>query len=70
MDELRQQQMDDSPKESNDVEWGDNKNQHKFKHASGPRVSNPYSSDESWFWPITIAIAIFLPVLFCLCRVR
>ena len=52
-------------------EWGEEQsNERKFKRPSGPRVMNPYSSDESWFWPITIAIAVFLPVLFCLCRLR
>ena len=74
LDVLRQQQqMENNPKEGSDVEWGDssdNSEQQKFKRTSGPRTNDPYSSDESWFWPITIAIAIFLPVLFCLCRVR
>lgn len=41
-----------------------------FKRTSGPKIKDPYASDESWFMPITIAIAVFLPVLFCLCRVR
>lgn len=70
LETLRQQQMENQPKEG-DIEWGETRNeQQKFKRTSGPRVTNPYSSDESWFWPITIAIAVFLPVLFCLCRVR
>ena len=42
----------------------------KFSRTSGPRAKDPYASDDSWFMPITIAIAVFLPVLFCLCRVR
>ena len=42
----------------------------KFKKTSGPKSQDPYASDESWFMPITMAIAVFLPVLFCLCRVR
>lgn len=42
----------------------------KFTRTSGPKAKDPYSSDDSWFMPITIAIAIFLPVLFFLCRVR
>ena len=49
-------------------EWGDvSAKGKKFKRTSGPRSIDPYASDESWFWPITIAIAIFLPVMFCLC---
>ena len=42
----------------------------QFKKVSGPKLQDPYSSDESWFMPITCAIAVFLPILFCLCRVR
>ena len=40
----------------------------KFQRTSGPRTKDPYASDDSWFMPITIAIALFLPILFCLCR--
>jgi hypothetical protein len=46
------------------------KEKKKFKKTSGPKIQDPYASDESWFMPITMAIAVFLPVLFCLCRVR
>lgn len=54
-----------------DSEWGDtDRKDKKLKHTSGPKTTNPYTSDESWFMPITVAIAIFLPVLFFLCRVR
>ena len=54
-----------------DSEWGDTERKNKkVKHTSGPRTTNPYTSDESWFMPITVAIAIFLPVLFFLCRFR
>lgn len=42
----------------------------KFRRTSGPKMTDPYASDDSWFMPITIAVAVFLPVLFCLCRVR
>lgn len=42
----------------------------KFSRTSGPRVKDPYASDDSWFMPITIAVAVFLPVLFFLCRVK
>lgn len=53
-----------------DSEWNEPEKEAKFKRTSGPRVMDPYASDESWFMPITIAVAVFLPVLFCLCRVR
>jgi len=48
----------------------DSEPQQKFKKTSGPKMRDPYASDESWFMPITIAVAVFLPVLFFLCRVR
>lgn len=51
-------------------EWREPSTPNKFKKMSGPRTQSPYSSDESWFMPITIAIAVFLPILFCMCRVR
>lgn len=61
---------EDLPQKSGDnTEWGDQA-LHKFKRTSGPRVRDPYASDDSWFMPITVAVAIFLPILFCLCRVR
>ena len=40
----------------------------KFKKTSGPRIRSPYDSDESWFWPVTVVVALFLPIIFCLCR--
>ena len=53
-----------------DSEWAESTKELKFKRPSGPRTHDPYASDDSWFMPITIAVAVFLPVLFCLCRVR
>ena len=51
-------------------EWQEQATENKFKRTSGPKAQNPYNSDESWFMPITVAIAVFLPILFCMCRVR
>lgn len=53
-----------------DSEWAESTKELKFKRTSGPRTHDPYASDDSWFMPITVAVAVFLPVLFCLCRVR
>ncbi|XP_022095811.1 malectin-A-like [Acanthaster planci] len=37
--------------------------------TSGPKTPDPYAADESSFlYPILIALAIFIPTLFCLCR--
>lgn len=63
------EEEDISPGEGEGDEDGET-TQHKFSKPSGPRVKDPYASDDSWFMPITIAVAVFLPVLFCLCRVR
>ena len=50
-------------------DWeSDKSSSRKFQRTSGPRAKDPYATDESWFMPITIAIALFLPILFCLCR--
>ncbi len=65
--------MQESEPEDMDSENDDSveeEQESKFKRTSGPKVTDPYASDDSWFMPITIAIAVFLPVLFCLCRVR
>ena len=53
-----------------DIDWGNTDGEETFKRTSGPKVHDPYASDDSWFMPITLAVAVFLPVLFCLCRVR
>lgn len=58
------------PTDPETEEWSETTEESKFKRMSGPRTQNPYSSDESWFMPITVAIAVFLPILFCMCRVR
>ena len=65
-------QHDPEPSEHSeqDSEWADSAKEQKFKRTSGPRTHDPYASDDSWFMPITVAVAVFLPVLFCLCRVR
>ena len=56
--------------EDADMEDESAESQQKFSRTSGPKAKDPYASDDSWFMPITIAVAVFLPVLFCLCRVR
>ncbi|GFX81747.1 malectin-B [Trichonephila clavipes] len=40
-----------------------------IRYPSGPRIPNPYETeDSSTMLPIFIAIGAFLPLLFCLCR--
>lgn len=41
----------------------------KQRKISGPKTIDPYANDESsMLIPIAIAIAVFLPTLFCLCK--
>ena len=41
----------------------------KQRKISGPKTLDPYANDESsMLIPIAIAIAVFLPTLFCLCK--
>lgn len=57
------------PESTEDVDdFETEKSSRKFQRTSGPRAEDPYATDDSWFMPITIVIALFLPVLFCLCR--
>ncbi|XP_002730460.1 malectin-B-like [Saccoglossus kowalevskii] len=39
------------------------------RKTSGPKTVDPYAADESsMMFPIVIAIGVFIPTLFCLCR--
>jgi len=43
----------------------------KRKHASGPKVQDPYAMADStsYMIPIGIAIGAFIPLLYCLCKI-
>ena len=43
----------------------------KRKHSSGPRVQDPYSvsDNSSYIIPVVAAIAAFIPLLYCLCKI-
>jgi hypothetical protein len=68
--QLQQEDPDPLDQDQDMDEWNKPSTPNKFKKPSGPRTLNPYSLDESWFMPITVAIAVFLPILFCMCRIR
>ena len=38
------------------------------KKREQPKITNPYSDETSTLLPIFVAIAAFVPFLFCLCR--
>lgn len=41
----------------------------KSRKPSGPKQPDPYETDESsMLMPILIAIGMFIPLLFCLCK--
>lgn len=40
----------------------------KFRKTSGRPVTDPYASDEGWLMPLIIAFGVFIPTVFCLCR--
>ncbi|XP_046904466.1 malectin [Hypomesus transpacificus] len=41
----------------------------KYRVQSGPRTPNPYAADNSsLMFPILVAFGVFIPTLFCLCR--
>ena len=41
----------------------------KSRVQSGPRTPNPYATDNSsLMFPILVAFGVFIPTLFCLCR--
>lgn len=65
---VQQREESEDPDEDSEDEMVDPGQ--KFGKTSGPRAKDPYASDDSWFMPITIAVAVFLPVLFFLCRVK
>ena len=56
-DEDSQKREEDTPKEK------------KNRKTSGPKVEDPYQSDDaSMFYPMLIAIALFIPILLLLCK--
>lgn len=42
----------------------------KRRKPAGPRVQDPYASDDtsSMMLPVFVAIGTFIPILFCLCK--
>ncbi|GIY75449.1 malectin [Caerostris darwini] len=56
-------------KEEEEEEVTQEKKATNIRYPSGPRMPNPYETeDSSTMLPIFIAIGAFLPLLFCLCR--
>ncbi|KAM9858805.1 malectin isoform 1-T2 [Aulostomus maculatus] len=69
------EQRDDVDDEDEDVEGGEDGAKKKlppgskYRVQSGPRTPNPYAADNSsLMFPILVAFGVFIPTLFCLCR--
>lgn len=66
---------DDEDGEDDDGEGGEEGGKKKVtagsrsRVQSGPRTPNPYAADNSsLMFPILVAFGVFIPTLFCLCR--
>ncbi|XP_063769179.1 malectin [Pseudophryne corroboree] len=63
--EKKEEEEEDEEEEGPSTKKQSNKN----RVQSGPRTPNPYSSDNSsLMFPILVAFGVFIPTLFCLCR--
>ncbi|XP_067933534.1 malectin-like [Watersipora subatra] len=70
---LPQQEVDDVEEEEEEEEIVRETPQDTKKraHTSGPKVQDPYamSDSSSMLIPIVIAVAAFIPLLYCLCKI-
>lgn len=65
------EKTEDDEEEEEDTEGGDEPGKKAVKKQvrSGPRTPNPYAADNSsLMFPILVAFGVFIPTLFCLCR--
>lgn len=69
-----EKQDTDEEDEEEDSEGGEESGKKKVSAGSkrvqsGPRTPNPYAADNSsLMFPILVAFGVFIPTLFCLCR--
>lgn len=64
-DEDSQNQEDDSQKSKEE----DTPKERKNRKTSGPKVEDPYQTEDgSMFYPMLIAVALFVPVVLLLCK--
>nr|XP_055023203.1 malectin [Misgurnus anguillicaudatus] len=69
---LEKREEEEEEEEEGDVGDGEKKSastSSKNPVRSGPRTPNPYATDNSsLMFPILVAFGVFIPTLFCLCR--
>jgi len=61
---------DDADDEEHDEEHGASAEPKRRRRVAEPRVTDPYATQDSsgMLVPVAIAIGIFIPVVFCLCK--
>ncbi len=59
----------DLEEEDDEIEE-DTRKPSKKRRPSGPKVQDPYATDDtgSMMLPVVIAVGAFVPLLFCLCK--
>uniref|UniRef100_A0A8C5M4M4 Malectin n=1 Tax=Leptobrachium leishanense TaxID=445787 RepID=A0A8C5M4M4_9ANUR len=63
------EKKDEEEEEEEEDGSSSRKQSNKNRVQSGPRTPNPYASDNSsLMFPILVAFGVFIPTLFCLCR--
>ncbi|MGH0168970.1 UNVERIFIED_CONTAM: hypothetical protein FKN15_055800 [Acipenser sinensis] len=65
------EKKEEEEEEEEEEEGGEGKKTPASKHRvqSGPRTPNPYAADNSsLMFPILVSFGVFIPTLFCLCR--
>ncbi|MGH0174254.1 UNVERIFIED_CONTAM: hypothetical protein FKN15_067509 [Acipenser sinensis] len=65
------EKKEEEEEEEEEEEGGEGKTTPASKHRvqSGPRTPNPYAADNSsLMFPILVSFGVFIPTLFCLCR--
>ncbi|MGH0162723.1 UNVERIFIED_CONTAM: hypothetical protein FKN15_064238 [Acipenser sinensis] len=65
------EKKEEEEEEEEEEEGGEGKKTPAAKHRvqSGPRTPNPYAADNSsLMFPILVSFGVFIPTLFCLCR--
>ena len=73
-DEMHQQQQSPDDFDSDDDDYDEDPSSgsadRSYKRPSGPKVQDPYATDDtnSMLLPIVVAIGAFIPILFCLCK--
>ncbi|CAM9257642.1 unnamed protein product, partial [Lampetra planeri] len=70
-EDIEEEEEEDEDEEEGGEEGGEEEERREEEERlkSGPRVPDPYAADNSsLMFPILVAFGVFIPTLFCLCR--